>query len=142
MGNILIVFNEWRFLKLLQINVVFKKLLISLTFNFFQMCLASTLFPRWLRALNETLKGSITCDRMIDILHLSLLLNLKTAEDGLVKRPVKKVLMKSVLISAVVRKNPLISFVCFHTPVLRVSTNIGQWKEAASKVTHALVNVR
>lgn len=27
-------------------------------------------------------------------------------------------------------------------PVLRVSTNTGQWKEAASKVTHALVNVR
>uniref|UniRef100_A0A4W6CHD4 Armadillo like helical domain containing 3 n=1 Tax=Lates calcarifer TaxID=8187 RepID=A0A4W6CHD4_LATCA len=26
--------------------------------------------------------------------------------------------------------------------VLRVSTNTGQWKEAASKVTHALVNVR
>ncbi|KAE8300895.1 hypothetical protein D5F01_LYC01044 [Larimichthys crocea] len=27
-------------------------------------------------------------------------------------------------------------------PVLRVSTNTGQWKEPASKVTHALVNVR
>lgn len=30
----------------------------------------------------------------------------------------------------------------FFSPVLRVSTNTGQWKEAASKVTHALVNVR
>lgn len=32
--------------------------------------------------------------------------------------------------------------VCICRPVLRVSTNTGQWKEAASKVTHALVNVR
>lgn len=34
------------------------------------------------------------------------------------------------------------TLLCFHPAVLRVSTNTGQWKEAASKVTHALVNVR
>lgn len=33
-------------------------------------------------------------------------------------------------------------FVLSFCPVLRLSTNAGQWKEAASKVTHALVNIR
>lgn len=33
-------------------------------------------------------------------------------------------------------------FFLLFLPVLRVSTNTGQWKEAASKVTHALVNIR
>lgn len=32
--------------------------------------------------------------------------------------------------------------VFFLSTVLRLSTNAGQWKEAASKVTHALVNIR
>lgn len=32
--------------------------------------------------------------------------------------------------------------VFFPSTVLRLSTNAGQWKEAASKVTHALVNIR
>lgn len=31
---------------------------------------------------------------------------------------------------------------CFLLSVLRLSTNAGQWKEPASKVTHALVNIR
>lgn len=33
-------------------------------------------------------------------------------------------------------------FFLFFLIVLRLSTNAGQWKEAASKVTHALVNIR
>uniref|UniRef100_A0A8C5UY71 Armadillo like helical domain containing 3 n=1 Tax=Microcebus murinus TaxID=30608 RepID=A0A8C5UY71_MICMU len=34
------------------------------------------------------------------------------------------------------------SFDNLYSMVLRLSTNAGQWKEAASKVTHALVNIR
>ncbi|XP_020822808.1 armadillo-like helical domain-containing protein 3 isoform X2 [Phascolarctos cinereus] len=34
------------------------------------------------------------------------------------------------------------SFDNLYSMVLRISTNTGQWKEAASKVTHALVNIR